>query len=205
MTRVSLILSCQLLALVLTTTATFGQSSVMNRQEVSDTNVNHQSQLVSTTISRKIEGDLGSSSLPAAASVNTGSESLPDKPEPNVGGSDPQPGWPNTYPRPDSPSMGYGAYSESNRYLWTLTAAVVSSNVAAIELLQGCLGAQRCRSVPSPLQGRPAMYATGLGVASGVSYVGYYLKRREVRWWFVPGVMATAFDLVFVIRAAKRQ
>jgi hypothetical protein len=49
------------------------------------------------------------------------------------------------------------------------------------------------------------MYVTGLGVATGVSYLGYALRKRQERWWFVPAVLATTFDLVFVVRAAKRQ
>jgi hypothetical protein len=139
-------------------------------------------------------------------SVNPDSADLPDAPAPKFENLNALPLSSNSnFQRRDSPPMGYGAYRYSNAPYLTLTAAVYGSNVAAIELLQGCLRNNRCLTIPASMRGRPAMYVTGLGVASGVSYLGYYLRKKEVRWWFVPAVLATTFDLVFVVGAARRQ
>ena len=35
-------------------------------------------------------------------------------------------------------------------------------------------------------------------------YVGYYLKKKQKRWWYVPAAMATAFDLFFVVNGAEK-
>jgi hypothetical protein len=143
---------------------------------------------------------------PEEASANPDAAELPDAPKPKLENLDALPLASNSnFQRRDSPPMGYGAYRDSNAPYWTLTGAVYGSNVAAIELLQGCLRNNRCLTLPSSMRGRPAMYVTGIGVASGVAYLGYYLRKKEVRWWFVPAVLATTFDFVFVVGAARRQ
>jgi hypothetical protein len=103
-----------------------------------------------------------------------------------------------------SPPLAGAEYGAQNLPYWAVTSAVVGSNVAAIELLQSCLAVNRCGAIPSVMRHRPAMYATGLGIATVVSGVGYYLRRSGNRWWFVPGALATTFDLVFVAGAAVR-
>lgn len=87
---------------------------------------------------------------------------------------------------------------------WASTGAVFGSNIAAIEVLQSCLGANKCQSIPSGMRSRGAMYGVGMPVAAGVSYLDYYLKKKEKRWWYVPAIAATAFDMVFVVRGAVR-
>jgi hypothetical protein len=207
MNRVSLVLACHLLAfLAFSATPTSAQSSGINPYYRFDINLSGNPTLNSTaTKSLTIQVDSDLASRPVDDSFKIDTDGLPDKPEPKVENLDLRLGSsiPDFNTR-SSPPMGYGAYRDSNTDFWILTASVYGSNVAAIELLQNCLGNNRCRTVPPSMRGRPAMYVTGMGVASGVSYLGYHLKKREVRWWFVPAILATTFDMVFVIGAAKR-
>jgi hypothetical protein len=204
MYRFSVASACQLFVfLAFTATPLLAQSSEnKSSNDTLHTIVPRQAALASTPANSPNTQDEGE----AGASVVAIPVDLPNKPEPNVSNPNSSPGSSNSdFRSRDSPPMGYGAYRTSNRPFWVLTGSVYGSNIAAIELLQGCLANNRCRTLPPAIRNRPAMYATGLGVASGVSYLGYYLKKKEVRWWFVPAVLATTFDVVFVVGAAKRQ
>lgn len=207
MNRVSLVLACHLLALLaFSVTPTSAQSSGINPYYRFDINLGGNPTLNSTASkSLTIQADRDLASRPVNDTFKVDSDGLPDKPEPKAENLNlPLGSSISGLNTRNSPPMGYGAYRDSNTHFWILTASVYGSNVAAIELLQSCLGNNRCQTVPPSMRGRPAMYVTGMGVASGVSYLGYYLKKREVRWWFVPAILATTFDMVFVIGAAKR-
>jgi hypothetical protein len=185
----------------------FAQSSGINPYYKFDVDLKGEPQLnLTPATSLKSEDDDDPVGEPSNRWHNTDSDPLPDRPVPKIERRSSPLGSPDSdFTRSDSPPMGFGAYRDSNADYWALTASVYGSNIAAIELLQGCLGNNRCHTLPVAMRGRPAMYVTGLGVATGVSYLGYALRKRQERWWFVPAVLATTFDLVFVVRAAKRQ
>ncbi len=208
MNRFSVLLVCRLFALlVFAAPPMFAQSSGINPYYRFDIHLSGNPALNSTAANAlKTENANDLAGLPAHDRSNIDSSGLPDKPERKAENLNLRSEAPSSdFRTRDSPPMGYGAYRDSTAGYSILTASVYGSNITAIELLQGCLGNNRCRTVPGPMRGRPAMYITGLGVATGVSYLGYYLKKRNVRWWFVPAVLATSFDMVFVIGAAKRQ
>lgn len=87
---------------------------------------------------------------------------------------------------------------------WATTGVVFGSNIAAIEVLQSCLSANQCQSIPGAMRSRGAMYGVGIPVAAGVSLLDYYLKKKEKRWWYVPAIAATAFNVAFIARGAAR-
>jgi hypothetical protein len=100
--------------------------------------------------------------------------------------------------------MAAGSSRTRDLRYWADTGVVFGSNVAAIELLQSCLANKVCYQVPPRMRSRAAMYGVGLSMATGVSFVTYYMKKRGNRWWLVPGTLATTFNLVFVVGAAER-
>ncbi|MGB8783956.1 MAG: hypothetical protein WCD02_12630 [Terriglobales bacterium] len=86
---------------------------------------------------------------------------------------------------------------------WTVQGAMFGSSVVAAEKTQTCLQAGACSFVPNAFQTRAVMYGAGLPTAAGVSYLGYYLKKRHSRWWFVPAALVTAGNIVVSAHAAK--
>ena len=185
MKRSSIVCSYQLLTfLVLFTGLGFAQSFTMPTAGIEDSNP---------------------PSLTAAVVAHPASVELPDAPSVGwrsneVGSLIPSGGQQIIEP---APALRTKADRVATLPYWATTAAVFGSNVAAIELLQSCLAGKRCQSVPGAMQSRGAMYGVGLPVAAGVSYLGYFLKKKHKRWWYVPAAMATSFDLYFAINAGE--
>ncbi len=144
--------------------------------------------------------------LMAGISVDSTENGLPDAPSVRHGNDGTASPATANHERNLAPSPALWAKPEpvANLPYWATTAAVFGSNIAAIELLQGCLAAKECQSIPGSMQSRAAMYGVGLPVAAGVSLLGYYLKKKQKRWWYVPAAMATAFDLFFVVHGAEK-
>jgi hypothetical protein len=140
--------------------------------------------------------------------VQSGPDSLPDMPEAKVRSdseaTSSSAGFSYGRKSVNPPPMGAGADGTSRLPYLIATGSVFASNIAAIELMQGCLAAGGCRSLPTTIRPRFVMYGVGLEASAGVSYLGYYLKKKEKRWWFVPQVLATSFDFVFIVKAGKR-
>lgn len=72
---------------------------------------------------------------------------------------------------------------------FALTAALFGSSVANSETLARC---QTCGSIPESERRRGVTYGAGLPLDAAVSWLGYHLKKKEHRWWFVPGAALTA-------------
>jgi len=70
------------------------------------------------------------------------------------------------------PPAGAGIYRAPTLSYWVVTGAVFSSNIAANELMQGCLAAHSCLSIPGPMRSRAAMYEVGLGSAGFTNRLG---------------------------------
>ncbi len=146
---------------------------------------------------------------PSVISIACGTDGLPDMPQPQASSATQDPGATSGDFRyranfTNSPPANAGVYNGSNLAYWSITSAVFASNIAAIELMERCLAAHSCYAIPIGMRSRPAMYGIGLDGAIGTSIVGYYLRKKDKRWWSVPGLMATSFDLVFVAGAARR-
>jgi hypothetical protein len=84
---------------------------------------------------------------------------------------------------------------------WAVNAAMFSSSIVAAETTHNCLVARACTFVPDTFHRRRNMYLVGMPVAAGVSYFGYYLKRKGYRWWFVPNALVTVGNVVVITHA----
>lgn len=198
---------CQLTMFVVFSTGhAFPQSSATDTNGSPNSSLSNPTEHVKEAVLRA-DGEtfLSESGSKVEALSDRSTAGLPDMPRPIL--SDRDSSNPNFEHKrnPSSPApAGAGADSLSNWQQWAVTGAVFGSNIAAIELLHGCLADKLCQSVPGPMRSRTAMYGVGLPIATGVSYLGFRLKKIEKPWWFVPGVAATSFDLVFVVGAGRR-
>ncbi len=89
-----------------------------------------------------------------------------------------------------------------DRSFVTVNGVMFGSSVAAAELTQRCLSAGACTDVPDAFHSRAAMYGAGLPAAAGVAYLGYYLKSKGYRWWFVPAAVVTVGNIIVSTHAA---
>ncbi len=202
MKHVSIIRFCQLMAfLAFSLLPGVAQSPGTNPDNPADSALNVKP--ATTAVLRSVDINDGRTAGPPVSAAANG---LPDAPSIGRGSdrssstttlSDSGISEPTVATPPTAKRVATGSY-------WATTAAVFGSNIAAIELLQSCLAAGECQSIPGPMRSRGAMYGVGLPVAAGVSYLDYYLKKKEKRWWFVPAVAATAFDLFFVVHGAEK-
>ena len=121
--------------------------------------------------------------------------SLPDAPGFTQTDQDPAPAsWWRRSSRVGAPAAGSGLRFDSpvsDGRFWEVNAAMFSSSIVNVEMATRCLAQKTCADVPSPCRSRWAMYGLGLPADGAVSYLGYYLKRRGNRWWFVPSVAVT--------------
>lgn len=104
-----------------------------------------------------------------------------------------------------SAATGFGLEVDShvaNLWYWAVNGPMFGSSIVSAELTQACLAAEKCDFVPDAFHSRVAMYGAGVPAAIGVSYLGYYLKKRGHRWWFVPAAMVTAGNVVVSAHAA---
>lgn len=104
-----------------------------------------------------------------------------------------------------SAATGFGLEVDShvaNRWYWAVNGPMFGSSIVSAELTQACLAAGKCDFVPDAFHSRVAMYGAGVPAAIGVSYLGYYLKKRGHRWWFIPAAMVTAGNFVVSAHAA---
>ncbi|MGA8221569.1 MAG: hypothetical protein WB780_07930 [Candidatus Acidiferrales bacterium] len=86
---------------------------------------------------------------------------------------------------------------------WSVNGAMLSSSIVAAQLTQDCLHSGKCDFVPNAFHSRAAMYGAGLPAATGVAYLGYYLKKKNYRWWFVPAALVTAGNVIVAAHAAR--
>jgi hypothetical protein len=134
---------------------------------------------------------------------------LPDAP--SATRCDPEPAAPpllrrhtGAAPAAGSRTLGVNANVANGTY-WVLQDAMLSSSIVAIELTHRCLEAGACRFVPDTFHRRAFMYSTGLPAVAGIYYFSYYLKKEHHRWWFVPGALVMAGEIVVSVHAAKYQ
>lgn len=86
---------------------------------------------------------------------------------------------------------------------WSVNGAMLSSSIVAAQRTQDCLHSGKCDFVPTAFHSRAAMYGAGLPAATGVAYLGYYLKKKHCRWWFVPAALVTAGNVIVSAHAAR--
>jgi hypothetical protein len=72
---------------------------------------------------------------------------------------------------------------------FAVTGAMFASSAANSETLIGC---PNCTFITGSMHRRGFTYGVGLSVDAAASYLGYELKKRGHRWWFVPAVALTA-------------
>jgi hypothetical protein len=89
-----------------------------------------------------------------------------------------------------------------DRSFVVVNGVMLGSSVVAAELTQRCLQARACTDVPDAFRSRAAMYGAGLPAAAGVAYLGYYLKSKGYRWWFVPAAIVTVGNVIVSTHAA---
>jgi hypothetical protein len=110
--------------------------------------------------------------VPASTpSLDSETDALPDMPVPKTADENKV----RTSIRP-APLAG-ATYKAQTLPYWAVTGAVFGSNIAAIELLQRCLGINRCGEIPPGMRSRSAMYGVGLTVAAATSGVDYYVRK----------------------------
>lgn len=85
---------------------------------------------------------------------------------------------------------------------WSVNGVMLGSSVLAADLTQKCLEAGACTFVPDAFHSHIAMYGAGLPAAAGVAYLGYRLKAKGYRWWFVPAALVTSGNIVVSVHAA---
>jgi len=85
---------------------------------------------------------------------------------------------------------------------WTVTGAMLSSSLVSANLTRKCLEANACTFLPDTFHRPGVMYGAGLPAVAGISYLSYYLKRKHYSWWFVPGALVTAGNIVISTHAA---
>jgi hypothetical protein len=75
-----------------------------------------------------------------------------------------------------------------------LTVASVLLTVADVELTQRCLRSGRCHEGNPlvPTTSRAKLYPLQLGLTAAHSYLGYRLKKKGSRWWWVPQLSLSA-------------
>jgi hypothetical protein len=71
----------------------------------------------------------------------------------------------------------------------TITGSLFAASIADAETLERC---DNCTVVPASLRRRGVTYGVGLPVDVAVSYLGYELKMKSHRWWYVPAIALTA-------------
>jgi hypothetical protein len=180
-------------------TPVFAQSSISRGYDSPSLAQSEDFAATTTDLGSRQMHELRSATVPpSTSSLDSETDGLPDMPVPKSAEDDRA----RTSIR-SAPLAGVTYKAQTLPY-WAVTGAVFGSNIAAIELLQSCLAINRCGAIPPGMRSRSAMYGVGLTVAAAVSGVDYYLKRSHNRLWFVPGALATAFDLTFVVGAAKR-
>jgi hypothetical protein len=100
---------------------------------------------------------------------------------------------------------GIGLHLDSQVRDWsylTVNGAMLTSSIISAKLTQDCLHSGKCDFVPDAFRSWAAMYGAGVPAAVGVAYLGYYLKKKGYRWWFVPAALVTAGNTVVSAHAA---
>jgi hypothetical protein len=69
------------------------------------------------------------------------------------------------------------------------TGALFAASIANSETLYGC---DNCTAISAPLHRRGVTYGVAMPVDAAVSYLGYELKKKGHRWWYLPSVALTA-------------
>lgn len=102
-------------------------------------------------------------------------------------------------------ATGIGLHLDSQVRDWsylTVNGAMLTSSIVSAKLTQDCLHSGRCDFVPDAFRSQAAMYGAGVPAAVGVAYLGYYLKKKGYRWWFVPAALVAAGNTVASAHAA---
>ena len=92
----------------------------------------------------------------------------------------------------------------ADRAFWATSAVVFASTVANVELSHRCVEQHRCSLEQLPSKSRAGMYAVALPIDIGTAFLGYKLKQRSRRWWFVPATLLTVAQTYSLTHAARR-
>lgn len=90
----------------------------------------------------------------------------------------------------------------ANWSYWTVNMAMLGTSEMSAELTQKCIQAGDCTAVPNIFHSRLAMNGVGLPAVVGVSYLGYYLKKKDKPWWFVPAAAVVFGNVLVSVHAA---
>ena len=107
-------------------------------------------------------------------------------------------------PPPPGSSRGWEAPVVDRPFAFS-TLALFASSIADVELTTRCMSNGYCTAVPDTLRSRARLYAVGLPLDLGVTYVGYYLKKHNKKFWFMPGGAVTAGNVVYSVHAVQHQ
>jgi len=143
---------------------------------------------------------LAQTSAPPAtvAMAGTPSAELPDAPSPEPHSAAPSSSNSSAIARPTA-----NATQITDKEFVAATGVLFGSTFATVELTHRCLEAGFCSLVPRALVRRRAMYGVSLPADAGITVLGYYLKRGQHKWWFVPAAIVTAGNAVYGIHAAQ--
>jgi len=94
-----------------------------------------------------------------------------------------------TAPNQDSTPAEPTSANVANWAFHSVNAVMLASTVANAEAAMNC---PTCTSLPSSLHHRTFFYGVGLPVDLGLGFIGYDLKKKGHRWWFVPALAMTA-------------
>jgi len=84
---------------------------------------------------------------------------------------------------------------------YSVTGALFAASVADAETLDHC---ENCTVLSTNARRRGVTYGVGLPIDIAATYVSYALKRKGVRWWFVPAVALTAANGYLAYHWAKQ-
>ncbi|MFB3917506.1 MAG: hypothetical protein ACE14M_12300 [Terriglobales bacterium] len=104
-------------------------------------------------------------------------------------------------PLPAAKGKQLGKVADSK--FWAVHGVMFASAISAAELTTRCMDDHFCTAVPDALRSRGALYGVGIPAAIGVTSLGYYLKTRGHRWWFVPAALVTAGSIVYGVHASQ--
>ena len=132
-----------------------------------------------------------------ASLADSAPSALPESPRPQ----------PNRIAEAQSPaarsiSLGGEGHAADGKF-WAITGLMVGSTVANVEYTTRCMDAGRCKLVPDALRSRGALYGVSLPLNVGVGYLGYALKARGQKLWFLPAALVTAGNVVYATHAAR--
>ena len=124
------------------------------------------------------------------------SNALPESPRPQPGRTAEA-----QSPAARSISLGGEGHAADGKF-WAVTGLMVGSTIANVEYTTRCMDAGRCTLVPDALRSRGALYGVSLPLNVGVGYLGYALKARGQKLWFLPAALVTVGNVVYATHAA---